>query len=77
MRKPGLHCLRRQTFISHDHYKDTSQNSFPSEEELRPKVNLEMGVDLSLMEVTLAMSVEERWQANQSAISLIQELSNT
>lgn len=54
--------------------EDTSQNSFPSEEELRPKVDLETGVDLSLMEMTLAMSVEERWQANQSAISLIQEL---
>ncbi len=44
---------------------------FPSEEELRPRVDPETGIDLSLIEENLRLTPWERLQANADAINFI------
>jgi hypothetical protein len=44
---------------------------FPSEEELRPRVDPETGIDLSLIEENLRLTPWERLQANDDAINFI------
>jgi hypothetical protein len=42
---------------------------FPSEEELRPKVDPVTGIDLSLIEENLKLTPWERMQANDDAVN--------
>lgn len=47
---------------------------FPSEEELRPKVDPFTGIDLSLIEENLKLTPWERIQANDDAVNFGQML---
>lgn len=47
---------------------------FPSEEELRPKVDPVTGIDLSLIEENLKLTQWERIQANDDAVNFGQML---
>lgn len=47
----------------------SSIDNFPSEEELRPKVDPVTGIDLSLIEENLKMTPWERIQANDDAVN--------
>jgi len=44
-------------------------DDFPSEEELRPKVDPVTGIDLSLIEENLKLTPWERMQANDGAVN--------
>lgn len=47
---------------------------FPSEVELRPPVDPETGIDLSLIDHCLSMSPWERMLANDAALNFAEEL---
>ena len=47
---------------------------FPSEDELRPPVDPETGIDLSLIDHCLSMSPWERMLANDAALNFAEEL---
>jgi hypothetical protein len=42
--------------------------------QLEPERDPVTGVDLSLLRLNQAMTIEERWQANEAALDLIDEL---
>jgi hypothetical protein len=46
--------------------------SFPSEEELRPRIDPETGIDLSLIEENLKLTPWERVLANDDTISFLE-----
>ncbi len=41
---------------------------------LEPEIDPESGIDVSLIRMNLAMSLEERWRANDGALNFITEL---
>ncbi|WP_395751158.1 hypothetical protein [Prosthecobacter sp.] len=47
----------------------SSENAFPREDELRPKTDLETGIDLSLIKENLKLTPWERILANDDTVN--------
>lgn len=55
-------------------HSSSAAGSFPSEDELRPEIDPETGIDLSLIDHCLSMSPWERMLANDDALNFAEEL---